>query len=408
MRILMLTDLYPPFIGGSEQHVRNLSQGLSRRGHQVSVATMWHPPLPVYELENEVRVHRLKGSAHRIAAFATPSGRPYAPTFPDPEVVGALRTVTARERPDIVHAHNWLVRSFIPLKTWSGARLIVTLHDYGVACAKRSLMYRGLPCTGPGFTKCLRCTARHFGTAKGMALTLGNWAMQRPQRSAVDMFLPVSHAVATGNELAADGVSYEVLPNFVPDDVASLGDVDHPSLASLPKEPFILYVGALQRDKGVHVVLSAYEGLHDPPPLVLIGTKWPDTPQRFPPNTVVLDSLPHAAVMGAWRRSLLGLVPSICPDACPTVALEAMAAGVPLVASRIGGIPDLVAHGETGLLVNPGDVEGLRSALSNLLTDQTRAERMGAEAKRRVASFTASAVLDRLEGIYSRLLAPAA
>jgi glycosyltransferase involved in cell wall biosynthesis len=385
MRILLLTDLFPPFIGGLEQHVRNLGQGLVKRGHDVAVATMSHGNLPRYEVEQGVRIHRMQGTAQRAATV--------------------MNRIIARERPAIVHAHNWLLHSFLPLKAWSGARLVVTLHDYGVVCARRDLMYRASVCSGPGLSKCLRCAARTYGAAKGILVTVGNWATQRAQWSAVDMYLPVSHAVAAGNELAKHGLPFHVVPNFVPDGIASRAQPDDPSLTDLPKTPYLLFVGALSRHKGIDVLLQAYERLPNAPPLVLIGTKWPDTPSRFPPNTVVLQDVPHNAVMAAWRRSVIGIVPSVFPDPCPTVVMEAMASGVPVVASRIGGLPSLVIEGETGLLTAAGSVLELQDALARLLGDPAMVERMGRAAKREVRSFTATAVVKRLERIYSDLLA---
>jgi len=406
MRILMLTDLYPPLIGGLEQHVRNLSHGLVGRGHRVTVATMSHGDLPRDESDHGVRVHRMGGLVQRVAGVTNPSGRPYVAPFPDPAVSLALRRLIADERPSIVHAHNWLLHSFLPLKKWSGARLVVSLHDYGVVCAKRSLMYGDGVCSGPAFAKCLRCAADHYGTARGMGITMANWSMQPAQWSAVDLYLPVSRAVVEGNQLAVRGLPHRILPNFVPDDIASRADPAHPALATLPAEPYLLFVGALSRLKGIDVLLRAYERMPAAPPLVLIGTVWPDTPQRLPHNVVLIPEAPHGAVMAAWRRSIAAVVPSVFPDPCPTVVMEAMASGVPVVASRVGGLPDLVLEGETGLLVPPGDAEALGAAMDRLARDPVMAARMGAAGKLRLNRFLASTVIDRLEGIYGELSSP--
>ena len=405
MRVLMLTDLYPPFIGGLEQHVRNLSHGLVERGHQVSVGTMSHEGLPCQELDGGVQVHRIRGTAQRMAEITNPSGRPYAAPLPDPGAVVALRRLIDRERPDIVHAHNWLLHSFLPLKRWSRAKLVVSLHDYGVICAKRSLMYGDEICSGPAFAKCLRCAASHYGTGRGLIITLANWATQPAQWSSVDLYLPVSNAVVEGNELQERALPFQVLPNFVPNDIVSRVDPAYPALAALPTEPYLLFVGALSRHKGIDVLLRAYEGLRGVPPLVLIGTASRETPERLPKNTVVIPNLPHGAVMAAWQRSTLAVVPSVFPDPCPTVAMEAMASGVPIVASRVGGLPDLVLDGVTGLLVAPGSPEELGDAIERLVREPATAVRMGKAGKRHLRQFLASTVLDRLEGIYAGLLA---
>ncbi len=403
MRVLMLSELYPPYIGGSEQHVRNLSRALVERGHEVSVATVG-PGQPTTTDEDGMRVHRLRSAIQRASALL-PSGRPYLPPFPDPAVAWALRAIVARERPELVHAHNWMVHSFLPLKRRSGAKLVLTLHDYGVMCAKRSLLYRDRECSGPALAKCLRCAAANYGAGRGTVITLANSTMRRPLLRAVDMFVPVSAAVARGNELERQRVPFEVIPNFAPDGVADATDARHPALAGLPDQPFWLYVGALSRHKGVPVLLEAYRQVADAPPLVLIGRPSADGPQIVPPDVVVLHDLPHAAVMAAWRRSSVGFVPSLFPDPCPTVAIEAMACGVPLIASHTGGLPDLVADGESGVLTAPGDVAALTGAMRRMLERPDQRAAMADAARRRAPEFMASAVVTRLEALYTRLLA---
>lgn len=401
----MLTYAYPPIIGGAEQHVRNLSAEFVARGHDVAVATLWHEGLAEFELDRGVRVYRIRGTIHRAARMVfSVAGRRYAPPFPDPELVLALRRVAAREQPDIVHAHNWLVRSFLPLRNWSGAALVVTLHSYGLICAKWNLMYQGAPCSGPGFKKCFGCAADHYGTAKGVPVVLGNWAMGRAERDAVDMFLAVSQAVAAGNGLVGSSLPFRVIPNFVPDDIATLRGDCKSELARLPSEDYFLFVGALTQKKGLDVLLRAYIHLTDPPPLVLIGSPWPDTPTELPRNVTVLENWRHEAVMHAWRRCLVGIVPSVWPEPCPTVALEGMATGCPIIASRIGGLPDLVVDGETGFLVPPGDAEALQQTMARLLTDSELRERMGQAGKRKVIEFQASTVVPRIEEVYRQVI----
>ena len=400
----MLAQFYPPIIGGEERHVRNLSLELTARGHDVSVATFRQEGMPEFEIDQGVRVHRIRGSAQRATALFSEKGRRHSPPFPDPEALWALRRIISHERPAIVHAHNWIVHSFTPLKAWSKARLVVTLHDCSLICAKKAFMYQGEVCNGPALRKCLICATEHYGVAKGGPTTFANWALGKVERRVVDMFLPVSQAIAERTQLDGYRVPYRVIPNFVPNELDMLSDDADPLLAQLPKDDYLLFVGDVGHDKGVGVLLRACNEMGSHVPVVLIGRPAAGFPESLPPNMLLLQSWPHAAVMKAWRRCIIALMPSVCLDACPTVTMEAMAMGRPVVASRIGGLAEIIIDGETGILVPPGDWRALQQALQALLEDPARRECMGAMAKQRVVEFQARTVVPRIEQVYQEVL----
>ena len=429
MRILMLAQFYPPTIGGEERHVADLSAELATRGHSVAVATLWHEGYAHFEIDRGVRIYRIRGSMQRLERIFSYKDRQFAPPFPDPEALLALRRIIREERPDIIHAHNWIVHSFTPLKAWSKAKLVMTLHDYSLVCVQKRLMRHGVRCSGPGLMKCLECAADFYGIGKGVPSTLANFTWGEIERHAVDMFLPVSHSVAEQTRLAKRKVAYCIIPNFIPDDVEPPGDDAQALLAQLPEDDFLLYVGDLMPDKGVDVLLQAHEQLKRGQgdcegqergqgdrkgapvqytnrqwPLVLIGRPVTGYLKRLPLNVLHLGPWPHSAIMQAWSRCAIALIPSICPDACPTVAMEAMAMGRPIVASRIGGLTDILVDGQTGLLVPPGDVQGLREAIQCLLDDAGRRHGMGMIAKQRVVAFQANSVVPRIEEVYCEVL----
>ena len=411
MRILLLAQFFPPDIGGEERHVFNLANTLAERGHEVAVATQSMVDVPDQEtLASGVRVHRFATAAMRLPGVYS-TNRAHHPPLPDPLGVRELSRIARQERPHVVHAHNWIVNSAVALRRSSstGLRfgLVLTLHDFSHVCATKRLIRMGSPCEGPAVARCLRCATAHYGPALG-PLTAAATGLMRPWKNrAVDHVVCVSNAVASGNRIPR-GPNTSVIPNFVPDEVV-LGrtppeDRAEDIPAGLPKEEFLLFVGELSRDKGLPTLLRAYESLgRKRPPLLLIGRRTPDTPTHFPDGAQTCAEWPHDHVMAAFRRCLFAVLPSICLDACPTTVLEAMASGRPVVATTTGGITDMIVDGENGFLVPPGDEYQLAEAIAQLLNDSDLRARLAAGAQERVQRFTSSAVVERLEAVYTRV-----
>jgi len=397
----MLAQFYAPIVGGEERMVQSLATALAGRGHDVAVATLQYPGSEAYEEREGVRVYRLGGLSHRARGIYSDSDRRHAPPLPDPETTLALRRVLARERPEVVHGHNWLSIAYLPLARRSESAYALSLHDYSLVCANKRMMRMGEPCSGPGPLKCIRCAADQYGPAVGPAVALATRWAGHAQRRAVDLFLPVSRSVAARSGLERAAVAFDVVPNFVAERSAP-EPFDAALLESLPQQPFILYVGDLAADKGIGVLLEAHARMRGRTPLVLIGRAADRQPLEPREGVVQLGLLPHGAVLAAWDRCAIGVVPSITPDAFPTVALEAMSAGVAVLASRVGGIPEAVLDGETGVLVPPGDPVALAEALDRLMDDPAQRARLGAAGRERVPIFTAPAVLPRYEVAYER------
>ena len=398
LRILILSQFYPPIRGGQQHHVQSLARALVGRGHRVSVAIIEPASDQLAPDDPGVEFHRVRTSVQRVDRLFSTSLR-FAPPVPDPEAVAILRRIIQSEQPDVIHAHDWLARSVAPSIARGERPLIISLHDYSLVCAQKRLVHRGAPCSGPRARKCLACANAHYGRFKGPPTALGNWVGSRSEERAASMYIPVSQAVADGNRLERRGLPFRVIPNFVPDDIGELPEVDDPALARLPDRGFLLFVGDVAYDKGVETLLSAYRMLDGPPPLVLLGRRYLPL-EHLPPRVLSVGVVSPPTVMATWRRSLAGVVPSIYPDPCPTVAMEAMAVGRPLVGARNGGIPDLIDDGRTGILVPHSDPSALARALQRLLACPELRQRMGDAARLKFRQFTASSVVPRIEQVY--------
>lgn len=406
MRILEATDCYPPpLVGGRDLTVQLLSRELARRGHEVDVATLAGPRGPRTEPDGAVRVHRLAGWSSRIlgSRYADPE-KPFHPTLPDPGLVRALAKLLQQRRPHIVHAHSWLLYSLLPLLPSSATRLVVWVHDQSFICPKTTYVHRGGVCTGPRYTKCVACSSGQYGAVRAVALTTGMTAM-KPWRRRVDRYVANSHATAEASAvlLGRGAGKMQVIPPLVPDEAFRAGEARRPAFVP-PQGDYLMFAGALAPHKGLDVLLEAWAGLHSRPPLVLAGIRRFDTPRSFPDGVVVAEEIPHEQVLHAWSHSLAAVVPSVWPEPFGAVALEAMAAGRPVVASAVGGLAELVVDGTTGIHVPPGDVPALRNALERMVTDGPLRARLGAAGRERAYGYSAEVVVGAWEQVFREVI----
>jgi glycosyltransferase involved in cell wall biosynthesis len=405
MRVLVCSDYYPPFIGGGHRATRALARRLQAAGHVVTVATVSHPCVPRRETDGGVEVRRLP---HLRALLRPPRrGRRqehHAP-FPDPLTALALRRLLRETRPAVVYAYGWIAYSAALARLGTRVPLVLGAHDYGFTCPTRTLVRDGAACPGPGLAACLACAPRTYGRPKGWLTALTVLAcrplLRRSARGLHSVSAYVDEVTARDLLRGCELPVRRTLPSFSEetDDEGSPEAIAR-AVAGLPGRPFILFVGALRRVKGVDVLLDAYARLDDPPPLVLLGTVESDSPASWPDGVVVVEDVPHGAVMQAWGRCLFGVAPSRWPEPLGLVVHEGMSRGRAVIGTRPGGHADLIADGETGLLVPAGDVAALAGAMRTLLARPDLRGRLGAAARVRAAETSA----DRLLPAYEALL----
>lgn len=383
----MLAQSFAPVIGGEERVVEDLSLELAARGHEVTVATLRQPGGDPVAPGGGVRVRALRSSISRISREN--SDRVYAPPVPDPETVLDLRRVLREEQPDVVHAHNWIVHSYLPLARRCPAPLVLSLHDYGLICPTKRLLRDGRVCSGPGPLKCLLNAAKQYGPARAPLVEAGTLLRRGTVHRQVDLFLPISSTVAELCRLGPED-RWRLSPNFIADLPAPPRDPG--PLTRLPTQPFVLYFGDLTLDKGVENLIAAYGGIADAPPLVLLGRDYLGAGTQRP-GVHALGPVPYPHAIEALRRSLFSVAPSIWAEPFGMVALQTAKARKAIVASDIGGLRDIVVDGETGLLVPPGETAPLREALERLLGDEDLRARLGQAASRRAEEVFSPAVL---------------
>ena len=397
MKALLVSDSYPPLIGGATRATQQLAEALLDAGHEPAVATSWQRGAPASEHDGICQVRRIRAAAsHLPGTLVEPRYTP--PPVPDPGLVRGLREAIGEFAPDVIHAYGWMALSTVVANRVAEVPVVLAARDYGNVCARRTLLFEGRePCSGPGWRKCLGCAGQEYGIAKGAVGTTAVLGGRRILRDGIAGLHSVSRYVEEVMDTGLLG-DREVARIIAPDwRSPSGGEPDREALAKLPAEPFILYVGALRRVKGIAELLGAHAALDDAPPLVLIGTEAPDTPP-IPESVTVLRGVTPETVLAAWDRALFGVAPSIWAEPLGNVVHEAMSRGRPVIGSATGGHADMIDPGVDGLLVDTSDAEQLRDALELLSGDDALRGRLGAAARESAERFTEPAVAPRLIG----------
>lgn len=401
MKILMLSDLYPPLLGGIETHVQSLSKGLSQRGHEISICTIRQQDAAQYEEEEGIKIYRLDGFFQRIPFLYKDPTRKWHPPARDWLITKELARIIKQEKPDIIHAHSWIIHSTLPLKQDFKIPLVVTLHGYDFFCPRRTLMKRNAICDEPSARNCIPCVRQPYGLLRALPAYYGV-KINRNRLKSVDKFIAVSAFVKETHikHLGISDKQIVVIPNFY--DPAT--DRGEKGANELPDD-FILFVGWLMPHKGVDVLIKTYQKLNAEIKLLVIGIEQPDYHYPSTGDILVIKNAAHNVVMQAMSKCRFAVFPSISPDTCPTVAFEAMSQKKAVIASYVGGLKDIVVDGETGVLVPPNNSDKLAEAIYRLLQNPEMASEMGKHGyKRFITNYTPEVVIPKIIDVYDSLL----
>jgi glycosyltransferase involved in cell wall biosynthesis len=390
--------------GGLERVMFDEIAWLEGAGHEVAHFSATHPsnedsPWSGYFVRYlELGAGGSLGFGERVAASAR--------MFSNAEAARHFDRLCAEFVPDVVHAHGihrQISPSILTVARRRGVPVVQTLHDYHHVCPADLLLYRGSEVCEPR-----RCGRIWYGpavagrcvraSAAASALSAAETSFQRLRRvyeRGVRRFISPSNFLA--DRLTAGGWSLpvDIVPNAVPLDAAP----------SVGRSGFCV-IGRLAREKGVGVALEAARSVGVPVTVAGEGPIGSQLREQFPEATFT-GHLSGDQVAAVVRRSVAVLMPSLVFENAPMSVLEAMAAGTPVIASSIGGIPEQVTHGVDGLLVPPGDADALAAAMGRLLDDPTLAARIGDAARATVARrFSPEKHLEGLLASYRAAGAP--
>jgi glycosyltransferase involved in cell wall biosynthesis len=400
MRVLHVTDFYPPVVGGLERYVQSLAQQSLDSGLEVAVATQPHESATTSGEVDGVQVFRMKSTSSKYLkrAYVT-SDRPFLPPAPDPAVRSQLRHIIETWHPDIIQSHGWISFSAAASVKNTGVPLLVTLHDYGLMCSTRTLLRDGVQCSGPGIQKCAACASQQYGLVKGLGLaSLTAWS--QPLLKRASGFVAVSRSVAaTYRPHLPAALPVHVIPIFMSTDFEIAA---RPTW--LPGGDYVAFVGVLSPYKGINTIVRTAQSMPNQQ-FVVAGMPHDDTPTNLPSNMTVRYNLPHDEVMAVYKHAVVALVPSEWREPGGTVALEALRVGTPVIATNLGGLPEVVLDGVNGLIVPTADPVALGAAITRILQTPGLREQMSEAALTSSLRYTAQAIMGDLTHVYETTVA---
>jgi len=378
MRILQVHNRYQQS-GGEDTVVAAERQLLSSAGHHVDL----------YQVDND-------GIGSLMSKLLTAARVAYSRPARD-----RLRGVLATARPDVVHVHNLfplLTPSILDACRDEGVPVVQTLHNFRYVCAGALLLRDGRPCEdclhGSAYQAALHGCYR--GSRAGSLAVAHMIETHRRRGTWHDKVARFIALTEFGRErFSAAGFPADrivVKPNFVAD--AGPPRADGPRRGGL-------FVGRLSPEKGVDHLIEAWRDIDHPLTVIGDGPDGARLRAMAPPTVVFLGAVGRERVRQEMERAAMLFMPSIWYETFGMVVVEAMAAGLPVMASRIGGLPELVQDGRTGLLVDPGNPAAWRHAARCVLQDPERLRAMGTHARSVFEGrFSARENLRLLEGIY--------
>jgi len=378
VRILMVQTFHY-YRGGDSTYMLSLSRLLEEKGHEVVPFAMEHPrnlPSPYARyFVSEVDFPDLLSKASPGAAWKVATRSIY-----NGEARSKIAALADEVKPDVAHFHNihaHLTTSIVSPLRARGIPIVWTLHDYRLICPNTSLLSGGEICE--------RCIPNRFHEAilrrckKGslpasfvaMLATLYDRLARIPAR--IDRFITPSNFLRSKLlEGGFDPARVVCVPNFV----------DLALYTGLPEEDYFCYLGRLSQEKGLDILIRAVAGL-DAGRLLVVG----DGPEEEALRKLAAELKTSRVEFAGYRsgeelrrilaQSQFVVLPSRWYENLPFAVMEAFASSKAVVASRIGGIPEMVEDGVNGLLFPMGDEGSLAACLARMLGDRRLREEMG-------------------------------
>jgi len=390
--------------GGAEGYLLDLAHLQRAAGDEVAYFGMTHPDndRPLRYAEHFPPYVELDPAPRGLRPRITAAGR----MIWSPASRRGLARVIEDFQPDVVHLHNiyhQLSPSVLAAARAAGVPCVLTMHDYKLACPSYQLLDRGAACqacveAGPLAAARRRC--KDGSVTASTLLAVESW-LHRQLRAYDPVGVFVSPSRFLADVMRRAGVypdRMRVVNHFV--DAGAVPAKENPGGG-------VLFAGRISPEKGVDVLVEAVAMLPDGIPVDVAGdgparTAVRELAERVAPGRIRFHGrVDKARLQELTRSAAVVAVPSRWQENQPMAVLEAFAAGVPVVGTDLGGLPELITSGVDGEVVPAGDPAALAAALRRMVDDPRRAYRMGRAGRARIERDFAPAVhLDRLREVY--------
>ena len=393
--------------GGAEAYMLDLAELQEKAGDAVAFFGMDHPLNPPHAYQDSFPPNlELNPPPAGLGARAAAAGR----MLWSREAAGGITRVLDQFRPDVVHLHNiyeHLSPSVLRAVARAEVPMVMTLHDYKLACPTYQFLAGGSPCEaciGGGFHHAVLRRCKNDSVVHS-AVAAVETAAHRWLRAygPVHRFICPSRFMAS--KMAEAGVFRDrlrVIPHF------SEATVE----AKAAKGGGVIVAGRLSPEKGVDTLIEAV-GLAGAGVTLRVAGDGPErgrleqlAARAAPGQVSFLGQVGKSELHDHIRSSALLVVPSRWYENQPMIVLEAFACGVPVVATTLGGLPELVAEGVDGFLVPPNDPPALAATLLRATSDPAGLLRLGAAGRHKVErEFAPDVHVERITAVYAEAAA---
>ena len=390
-RLILQINKYYYLKGGVERYMFDVSSMLKNYGHQVIPFAMQHERnVPTdyskyfvrdIEFEREIKSNIFRKLKMGLKVIYSVEAR------------NKLLRLIEKENPDIAHIHkfnNSLTPSILYALKKKDVPVVQTLHDYRTICPSYNLYDFNKfeiceDCKGHKYFNALRRRCHEIGSSYFVGLNIAIesylYHFLRTYESTIDLFIaPSKFLMKKMIEFGVDKNKIVHIPYFVHYNRYS---------PNCSNSNYILYFGRLERHKGIKTLITAMKHVNSLKLYIVGEGSYRNELEKY----IEIDNIRNVLLVGYKtgrelnefiKNSLFTIVPSEWYENCPLAVLESFALGKPVIGADIGGIPELVYSGSTGMLFESGNVEDLAEKINYLLSNKNLVVEMGINARKKI------------------------